>query len=109
MVAEGNDELMEEFFDKGTIAEEHLVAGLRRRCANGAFIPCCSLPGWGTSAATACWTSSSTICRRPPTAPRLKGAPTTGNGEPPRRKVADAEPVSLYVFKTVADPFAGRV
>ncbi len=28
LVAEGDDTLMEEFFDKGTIAEEHIVAGL---------------------------------------------------------------------------------
>src|SRR5213595_2074892 len=29
LVAEGNDELMQEFFDSGTIPEEHLVPGLR--------------------------------------------------------------------------------
>jgi elongation factor G len=32
-----------------------------------------------------------------------------GNGEPPVRKVADSEPLSLYVFKTVSDAFAGRI
>jgi elongation factor G len=30
-------------------------------------------------------------------------------GQPLRRKIADDQPVSAYVFKTVADPFAGRV
>ena len=29
MVAEGNDELMEEFFEQGTIGIEHLVSGER--------------------------------------------------------------------------------
>jgi elongation factor G len=29
--------------------------------------------------------------------------------EPPARKESDSEPVSLYVFKTVSDPFAGRI
>ncbi len=28
LVAEGDDALMEEFFDKGTIAEEHIITGL---------------------------------------------------------------------------------
>src|SRR5438477_10303181 len=28
MIAEGNDALMEEFFDKGTIPEEHLIPAL---------------------------------------------------------------------------------
>ncbi len=39
----------------------------------------------------------------------VEGEVTSGNGEPPKRKVADSEPVSLYVFKTVSDPFAGRI
>jgi elongation factor G len=39
----------------------------------------------------------------------VQGDVTTGNGEPPRRKVSDSEPTSLYVFKTVSDPFAGRI
>ena len=30
MVAEGNDELMEEFFEKGTLPEEHIIEGLAR-------------------------------------------------------------------------------
>ena len=30
-------------------------------------------------------------------------------GQPVKRKIADSQPVSAYVFKTVADPFAGRV
>ena len=30
-------------------------------------------------------------------------------GQPVKRKIADDQPVSAYVFKTVADPFAGRV
>src|SRR2546426_5985261 len=39
----------------------------------------------------------------------VQGEVTSGNGEPPQRKVSDSEPVSLYVFKTVSDPFAGRI
>jgi elongation factor G len=31
------------------------------------------------------------------------------NGETIERKIADSEPVSIFVFKTVADPFAGRI
>ena len=30
MVAEGDDALMEEFFEKGTIGDEHLVGGLKK-------------------------------------------------------------------------------
>jgi len=36
-------------------------------------------------------------------------ASASGNGEPPKRHETDAEPVSLYVFKTISDAFAGRI
>jgi len=38
----------------------------------------------------------------------VQGDPAaSSNGEPPKRHESDTEPVSLYVFKTVSDPFAG--
>src|SRR5262249_2976848 len=39
----------------------------------------------------------------------IRGEVTSGNGEPPSRREADTEPTSVYVFKTVSDPFAGRI
>ncbi len=38
-------------------------------------------------------------------------APIAGkvNGQDVQRSIKDSEPVSAFVFKTVADPFAGRV
>jgi elongation factor G len=39
----------------------------------------------------------------------IRGEVTSGDGEPPARKESDTEPTSLYVFKTVSDPFAGRI
>ena len=36
-------------------------------------------------------------------------AGAAGNGEPAVPPETDAEPVSLYVFKTISDPFAGRI
>ena len=35
--------------------------------------------------------------------------PRTIKGEIVERKIADSEPVSIFVFKTLADPFAGRI
>jgi elongation factor G len=85
MIAEGNDALMEEFFDKGTIPEEHLIPALHEAIREDRIFPVLFASGLG------------------------KGAPAPNNGEPPSRKVADSEPASLFVFKTVSDPFAGRI
>src|SRR5438067_705240 len=42
---------------------------------------------------------------RPPVSAMMK----PNNGAPPSRKVSDSEPTSLFVFKTVNDPFSGRI
>ena len=39
MVAEGNDELMEEFFDKGTLPAEHIIDGLHAGHARAPHVP----------------------------------------------------------------------
>ena len=39
MIAEGNDELMEEFFEKGTLPEEHMIDGAARSDREGQALP----------------------------------------------------------------------
>ena len=39
----------------------------------------------------------------------VKAMVKPNNGTPQSRKVEDSQPCSLYVFKTVSDPFAGRI
>ncbi len=106
VVAEGNDSLMEEFFEKGTLQPEQIVEGLKQGIREQKVFPvmCASalhnigadlilnfiaenLPGPG---------------EREPVAAHIDGKETT-------RKVAENDQCSLYVFKTTADPFAGRI
>ena len=47
MVAEGNDKLMEEFFEKGTIPDEDLVPGLNNAIARTKSSPSSSASGLG--------------------------------------------------------------
>src|SRR5213082_1458217 len=47
MVAEGNDALMEEFFDKGTIPDEHLLPGLRDAIREHRMFPLLYTSGLG--------------------------------------------------------------
>ncbi|MGO9209965.1 MAG: elongation factor G [Terriglobales bacterium] len=109
LIAEGNDALMEEFFDKGTIAEEHLVGGLREAVRDRRIYPVLFASGLGNIGADRLLDFISDYLPAATDRAPVEGAPTSGNGEPPRRKVADSEPLSLYVFKTVSDPFSGRI
>jgi elongation factor G len=106
MVAEGNDALMEEFFEKGTLPPDRLTEGLRLAVRGMRLFPvlCASgLNNIGTDLLM------DFIAEYFP-APTNRG-PRTGvsDGKEVQRAVSSTEPVSSFVFKTVADPFAGRV
>ena len=108
MVAEGNDKLMEEFFDKGTIPVEHLVPGLRQAVADRRIYPVVvsgGLPNIGSSALLDVIVD---YLPSPLDRGSVRGLDHEG-GEEVQRSLSDDQPVSAYVFKTVADPFAGRV
>ena len=109
LIAEGNDALMEEFFDKGTIPEEHLIPALHEAIREDKIFPVLFASGLGNVAADRVMDFIADYTPAPTERGTAQGEVTAGNGEPPRRKIADSEPVSLYVFKTVSDPFAGRI
>jgi elongation factor G len=108
MVAEGSDKLMEEFFERGTIPIEDLVPGLKQAVREKRLYPVvvtAGLPNIGSE------NLMDFLVDYLPTAVErgeVEGLDREG-GESVRRKIADDQPVSAYVFKTVADPFAGRV
>ncbi len=109
IVAEGDDKLMEEFFEKGTIPEEHLIPALHEAIREDRIFPVLFTSGLGNIGSDKLLDflieyAPSAAERQP-----VEAAPTPNNGEPASRKVADSEPASLYVFKTISDPFAGRI
>jgi elongation factor G len=109
LIAEGDDALMEEFFEKGTIPEEHLIPALHNAIREDKIFPVLFTSGLGNVGADK---TMDFIVDYVPAATEhapVRGAVTSGNGEPPVRKVEDAGPVSLFVFKTVSDPFSGRI
>jgi elongation factor G len=108
MVAEGNDKLMEEFFEKGTLPEEHLVPGLRAAVCEKRLYPVVVAAGLPNIGSENLLNFIVDYLPSPLGRKEVEGLEHEG-GEPVRRKIADDQPVSAFVFKTVADPFAGRV
>jgi len=109
MIAEGDDALMERFFEAGTLAEQDLVPALHNAIREDRIFPVLFASGLGNVSADRLMDF---IVEFTPTAVEhdvIRGEVTSGNGEPPFRKESDTEPVSVYVFKTVSDPFAGRI
>jgi elongation factor G len=108
MVAEGNDKLMEEFFEKGTLPEEHLVPGLRAAVCEKRLYPVVVAAGLPNIGSENLLNFIVDYLPSPLGRKEVEGLEHEG-GEPVKRKIADDQPVSAFVFKTVADPFAGRV
>ncbi len=110
MVAEGDDKLMEEFFEKGTLPADDLRKGLREALLAQRLFPVLAASGLRNIGSESLLTFLAETFPHP----GARGT-ATGTSEPNRqgkavtRRVADDEPVSLFVFKTMADPFAGRV
>ena len=94
MIAEGNDALMEEFFAEGTLPVEHIIDGLKSGIRELRIFPvlCSSgLHNIGTD-------------RILDFIADILPAPT--EREAPAEKISGP---SAFVFKTTADPFAGRI
>jgi elongation factor G len=110
LVAEGDDKLMEEFFEKGTIPEEDLIPALHNAIREDKLFPVIFSSGLGNVGADRVMDFIVDYTPAPSEHEWIQGEPTSpGNGDTPKRHETDAEPVSLYVFKTVSDAFAGRI
>ncbi|MGA2143953.1 MAG: elongation factor G [Bryobacteraceae bacterium] len=106
MVAEGNDALMEEFFDQGTLPVEHIIDGLNQAVRELRLFPvlCASaLHNVGSDQILNC------IVDHLPNPAERQGAAATVDGKETVRAVSSTGPCSIFVFKTAADPFAGRI
>ena len=109
LVAEGNDALMEEFFDKGTIPDEHLLPGLRDAIREHRIFPLLYTSGLGNIGIDRLMEFIVEFLPAATDRAPVSAVMKPHNGAPASRKVSDSEPVSLFVFKTVSDPFSGRI
>jgi elongation factor G len=118
LVAEGKDELMEEFFAQGTIPEDHLVGALHEAIREDRIFPVLyesGLRNVGTDHVLDFLKmyAPSPVEREPVATQGLRRGNGNGGAIPAEeivmRKVDDKEPLALYVYKTMSDPFAGRI
>jgi elongation factor G len=130
LVAEGKDELMEEYFAEGTIPEQHLITALHEAIREDRIFPVLFVSG-ETNVATDHLLdffkvyAPAPIERVPIAVHAPVFASASGSGQanggaavaspdaPPSdmisRAISDSGPASLVVFKTMTDPFAGRI
>jgi elongation factor G len=106
MVAEGNDAFMEEFFEKGTLPIDHIQEGLRQAIRDRRIYPVLAASGLRNIGSDLLLNF---IVENFPAPTEHEPIAGKINDKEATRAIKDNQPVSAFVFKTVADPFAGRV
>jgi elongation factor G len=106
MVAEGNDKLLEEFFAEGTLPVDHIQDGLREAVRVRRIAPVLCASATANIGIDLLLSFINDHFPSPLECGSWKGK---SNGKDVERIIKDSGPVSAFVFKTVADAFAGRV
>ena len=105
--AGAEDELMEKFFEDGELSFEDMMHGLRQGIKDGTVVPvvCCS----GITRVGLSKVLDNIIDLMPSPAGAVTVGVTPKTGDEVERVCEDSAPFSAQVFKTMADPFVGKL
>ena len=107
-IAEADDDLMNKYLEAGELSLEELQAGLKKGVASGGLIPLiCGSATKGIGVTLLLELAVSSFVSPADKAPMKGKKPGTDTVE--ERKPAEDAPFSAIVFKTIADPYAGRL
>jgi elongation factor G len=107
MVAEADDALMEKFFDAGTLTQEELLSGLKRGISAGRIFPVLCASASANIGLQPLLDAIVSYVQSPPE--RGFAAIDAKSGDELRVTASETGPMAAFVWKTVADPFAGRI
>ena len=106
-IAMSDDRLMEKYFDGENFTEEEIKKGLVKGISEGAIVPVCSSAFQISQGLEGLLDLLVTYVPTP-----LQHGPCKGfdqNNEPVERLCVTDAPMSAFVFKTIVDPFVGKI
>jgi elongation factor G len=111
LVAESNDQLMEKYFEQGTLDEEDILPNINNAIAQSKLCPVFAVSSVTQVGLRALLNGLVEFAPDPAHHEAEWGRPVDAGPDAERigRKYSDNEPFSAYCFRTVADPFAGRI
>jgi elongation factor G len=109
VVAESSEELMEKYFAEGTLTDEDLIPGIKEAVCDRRLFPILIACGVQNIGIQPLLNTIVDLVPAPDELGTVKGHPSPESDEIIEREVKDIAPFSALVFKTVADPFAGRI
>jgi elongation factor G len=110
LVAESNDALMEKYFEQGTLDDADLIPNITDAIAHSKLCPVFAVSSLSLAGL---YTLLDHILEFAPDPAHHEAeygrSPASADGERIARRYSDEEPFSAYCFRTIADPFAGRI
>ncbi len=106
--AETDEELINKYLEGEALTQEELETGLAAGFASGSLIPVMCVSGTKLVGVHTLLDAIVGLCPSPAAMPAVTGTLPDSEQEA-SRKPSDAEPASALVFKTVADPFVGKI
>ncbi|MFN0279783.1 MAG: elongation factor G [Pyrinomonadaceae bacterium] len=110
LVAESDDALMEKYFESGTLDEEDIYPNLAKAIAASKLCPVYAVSATTGAGLSILLDHIVEFAPNPATHEMEYGFTDNDmTGDRINRKYSNDEPFSAYVFRTIADPFAGRI
>lgn len=110
IVAESDDKLLEKYFENGTLDDEDIYPNLAKAIANSRLCPVYAVSAHTLVGISILLDHIIEFAPNPATHQAEYGfSNPEEKGERIARRYSDEEPFSAYVFRTIADPFAGRI
>src|ERR671917_1014984 len=111
LVAESNDQLMEKYFEQGTLDEADILPNINNAIAQSKLCPVFAVSSITQVGLRALLNGLVDYAPDPAHHEAEWGKPVDAGPDAERlgRKYSDSEPFSAYCFRTIADPFAGRI
>ena len=111
LVAESDDALMEKYFENGTLDEADILPNISKAIAQSKLCPVFAVSGETLVGLRALLSGIVDYAPDPAHHEAEYGKPVDAKPDAERlaRKYSDSEPFSAYCFRTIADPFAGRI
>lgn len=111
LVAESNDQLMEKYFEQGTLDEEDILPNINNAIAQSKLCPVFAVSSVTQVGLRALLNGLVDYAPDPAHHEAEWGRHVDAAPDAERipRKYSDSEPFSAYCFRTIADPFAGRI
>jgi elongation factor G len=109
IVAESSEELMEKYFNDGTLSDDDLIPGLKQAVCERRLFPILVANGAQNIGVQPLLNEIVELVPAPDELGKATGHPSPDSDEIIEREISDSQPFSAFVFKSVADPFAGRI